>query len=719
MNKKKLKLKDLESFGVTLANMDDQIKEAHKTNSDITLPSDDDQAKTAHKPKKKRKWIKKSKYQMLQEKKKREKVSVVFNYSKIDITNAMENVLNRGLNFAIMPLKLNLTQLLVEYQKFERTMLWTEFWANQPKQDFKPPIFKKVKTNLPRKHHTPAGLKAFLNGVKSEMQDPLNKNKCHTNLPPEEIEALKKLIQLQKERIITIRPCDKGAGIIILDFEEYMRSCTEHLTSTQLQPDGSKSPYYMKVNEDIIEGTKKNIKDVLEEAFNKEIITKEEMEAMDPTEKKPAKFYQMFKVHKKHEVNKAPPERPVISGSGSYTENISLYVEHHLKEHANKHPSYLQDSPDFLREIEKLNEMEIIEDGDILVSIDVSGLYTNIPQWEGLDAAKEALEERNDKTVPTDFLLKLLELVLKHNIFEFNNELFIQIIGTAMGTRPAPSYANIFMAKKIDPKIVTLAYDDGQENSAHKQYNPVKFFKRFLDDIFILFRGSPQILHSFIEDLNKIHPTIKFTLSHTLPYNKENILTSHCDCAISESLAFLDTACKIIERKIIVDLYRKPTDRNQYLLTNSCHPAHVTKNIPYSLALKIIRICTLPTDRDKRLEEVRDMLLERDYKAGIIEAAIQKAKKIDRKDAIKKVETKNTNRSPVFILTYDPRLPSVTDIVRRHWRYMVKDPYLAEVFKEPPLIAYKTAQNIKDKIIRAKVPPLPPSRQKRKGFIRD
>ena len=110
MNKKKLKLKDLmESFGVTLANMDDQIKEAHKTNSDITLPSDDDQAKTAHKPKKKRKWIKKSKYQMLQEKKKREKVSVVFNYSKIDITNAMENVLNRGLNFAIMPLKLNLT----------------------------------------------------------------------------------------------------------------------------------------------------------------------------------------------------------------------------------------------------------------------------------------------------------------------------------------------------------------------------------------------------------------------------------------------------------------------------------------------------------------------------------------------------------------------------------------------------------------------------------
>ena len=39
---------------------------------------------------------------------------------------------------------------------------------------------------------------------------------------------------------------------------------------------------------------------------------------------------------------------------------------------------------------------------------------------------------------------------------------------------------------------------------------------------------------------------------------------------------------------------------------------------------------------------------------------------------------------------------------------MVKDPYLAEVFKEPPLIAYKRAPNIRDKIIRAKVPPLAP-----------
>ena len=104
-----MKLKKLkDSFNVTLANEDGQGKNTSRTNS---LASDDEQAKTAHKPKQKRKWIKKSKYQNLQKKKKKEKISVVFNYSRIELTNAMERVLNKGLNFAIMPLNLNLSRI--------------------------------------------------------------------------------------------------------------------------------------------------------------------------------------------------------------------------------------------------------------------------------------------------------------------------------------------------------------------------------------------------------------------------------------------------------------------------------------------------------------------------------------------------------------------------------------------------------------------------------
>ena len=69
-------------------------------------------------------------------------------------------------------------------------------------------------------------------------------------------------------------------------------------------------------------------------------------------------------------------------------------------------------------------------------------------------------------------------------------------------------------------------------------------------------------------------------------------------------------------------LYKKPTDRNQYLLPSSCHPAHCTRNIPYSLALRIIRICSEVTDRDKRLAELKEMLLSQDYNKNVINAAI-------------------------------------------------------------------------------------------------
>ena len=65
-------------------------------------------------------------------------------------------------------------------------------------------------------------------------------------------------------------------------------------------------------------------------------------------------------------------------------------------------------------------------------------------------------------------------------------------------------------------------------------------------------------------------------------------------------------------------MFKKETDRNQYLLTSSCHPAHINQNIPYSLALRIVRICTDPEDRDNRFAELRSMLLERDYKARVI-----------------------------------------------------------------------------------------------------
>ena len=126
--------------------------------------------------------------------------------------------------------------------------------------------------------------------------------RIHCNLPKEELNALKELINLQRNRVITIQSCDKGGGIIILDTSEYIRSCNEHLQKKYVHPDGSESPYYEEVensSEQIIQA-KADIMEVLKEGLAAEIISDDEFNAMDPTDKTLARYYQLFKVHKSH-----------------------------------------------------------------------------------------------------------------------------------------------------------------------------------------------------------------------------------------------------------------------------------------------------------------------------------------------------------------------------------------------------------------------------------
>ena len=64
---------------------------------------------------------------------------------------------------------------------------------------------------------------------------------------------------------------------------------------------------------------------------------------------------------------------------------------------------------------------------------------------------------------------------------------------------------------------------------------------------------------------------------------------------------------------IETDLYTKPTDKHQHLLSSSCHPQHTKKAIPFSLALRIRRICSTDTNFTLRLNELRTYLLARGY----------------------------------------------------------------------------------------------------------
>ena len=96
-----------------------------------------------------------------------------------------------------------------------------------------------------------------------------------------------------------------------------------------------------------------------------------------------------------------------------------------------------------------------------------------------------------------------------------------------------------------------------------------------------------------------------------------------------------------------------------------------------------MRNCSEPKARDMRLKELKKMLLARDYKLNIVNKCIRKARAIPRSEALKDV-VKEAG-TPVFVVLFDPRMPSINNIVTKHWMTMVNtDPHLREVFPAPP-----------------------------------
>ena len=94
-------------------------------------------------------------------------------------------------------------------------------------------------------------------------------------------------------------------------------------------------------------------------------------------------------------------------------------------------------------------------------------------------------------------------------------------------------------------------------------------------------------LNEFVNFLNSSHETIKFT--HEVSPSKIN---------------FLDVTVLLHNNSIATDLQVKSTDTHQYLLSSSCHPNHIKKSIPYSIALRIHRIFSTDDNFKQRTNEL-------------------------------------------------------------------------------------------------------------------
>ena len=115
----------------------------------------------------------------------------------------------------------------------------------------------------------------------------------------------------------------------------------------------------------------KIIKTVLKKIRDRKDISDSTLDYFLVNNPKLGRFYLLPKIHKR-----LKPGRPAISNSGYYTENISAFLEFHLKPLAQKVKSYNKDSNDFLRKMASLPPLP----GDIILcSIDVVVLYSKYP----------------------------------------------------------------------------------------------------------------------------------------------------------------------------------------------------------------------------------------------------------------------------------------------------------------------------------------------------
>ena len=125
-----------------------------------------------------------------------------------------------------------------------------------------------------------------------------------------------------------------------------------------------------------------------------------------------------------------------------------------------------------------------IPNGAILVTSDVLALYPSIPHEAGLTALKDALGNRENKSISTEDIIKMARFVLQNSYFEFNGIVKQQISGTAISTKFAPTYACIFMDKLETDFLNT------------QEYLPLAWY-RYIDDIFFIWRHGEEKLKFF------------------------------------------------------------------------------------------------------------------------------------------------------------------------------------------------------------------------------
>ena len=152
---------------------------------------------------------------------------------------------------------------------------------------------------------------------------------------------------------------------------------------------------------------------------------------------------------------------------------------------------------------------------------------------------------------------------------------------------------------------------------------------------------------------------------------------------------------------ISTDLYTKPTDKHQHLLYSSCHPLHTKKAIPFSLALRLRRICSTDATFNTRAAQLTTYLLKRGYNRNFVTKQIRRASDIPRRLTLQTKDVNKPKRIP-FITTFNPSLPHISNITKKHYNLLLSSNRCKKVFQHLPVVAFRRSLNLRDLLVTAK-----------------
>ena len=298
----------------------------------------------------------------------------------------------------------------------------------------------------------------------------------------------------------------------------------------------------------------------------------------------------LYYLPKAHKLN--TPLRPIIAGLKHPTVKISRFLDCLLRPFFDQmaKEDTVTSASELINKLDKWSKIHMKKE-TLFCTIDVSDLYTMIPQIEGVLSLKKMMDYLELKQIGglrTEAIIKLSRFVVQNSYFTYDGQYYHQIRGGAMGSPLTLTMANCYMFF-FEREIVKQVENSGG------------LYVRYIDDIFIAINWPDRHLSKQIERWNKIDLNI--------------ILNPQID----SNLNFLDLYLENVDGQLFTKVYHKISYELYYLSFNSVHPMHMKKNIPFAMLFRAIKYCsTFETYLNER-EELRMALLLNKYPGDFID----------------------------------------------------------------------------------------------------